>query len=165
MRILLSTLVAVIGGLAAGAVLACGQVDTCELSKPGASVKIRGYGYGFEGGDRPVVLRWAADRSIAATSQIDGNGDFNATITAPDKPGLHQLLVLLGDDDPAPVDVTVPVALPWYQDLASLPERALVASPGGVTMAVLAGGLLLGFWLRRRTFGQANAAIRAWGVK
>ncbi len=121
--------------LFAGNALACGQVACDVTSRPGASVEIRGYGYGFEGSERPVALHWIADRLLAATTRIDDNGDFIVRVVAPDSPGLHKLLVTVGDNDPAPVEVTVPVVLPWYRQ----PMTALRTLPAelGVTLAVL----------------------------
>lgn len=121
--------------LFAGAALACGQVACDVTSRPGASVEIRGYGYGFDGGNRPVTLRWIADGLPAGTARIDDNGDFSVRIVAPDSPGLHKLLVTVGDNDPAPVEVTVPVVLPWYRQ----PMTALRTLPAelGVALAVL----------------------------
>lgn len=125
--------------LFAGAALACGQVACDVTSRPGASVEIRGYGYGFEGGERPVTLRWIADRLLAGTARIDNNGDFIVRVVAPDSPGLHKLLVTVGDKDPAPVEVTVPVVLPWYrQPMAAL--RTLPAELGVALAVLLIGG-------------------------
>lgn len=125
--------------LFANAALACGQVACDETSRPGASVQIRGYGYGFEGGDRTVTLRWVADRLLAGTTRIDDNGDFIAHVVAPDSPGLHKLVVTVGDRDPAPVEITVPVVLPWYrQPMATL--RTLPAELGVALAVLLVGG-------------------------
>ena len=73
---------------------------------------VRGYGYGFEGGDRPVTLVWTADGTAAGKAQINSDGDFQVEITVPSTPGNHKLLVRSGDTDPTPVSVTIPVAVP-----------------------------------------------------
>jgi hypothetical protein len=94
---------------AAGNASACGQLSHVEPTKPGQRVLIRGYGYGFEGGARPVTLVWAAARSVAATVSIDAQGSFEVSILAPEAPGDHELVALEGEDDPAPMSVTVTV--------------------------------------------------------
>ncbi len=128
--------VALFAAFFSSAVLACGQVACDEPAAPGKSVQIRGYGYGFEGGNRPVTLRWVSDGSLAGQTQIDPNGDFTAQVVAPESPGLHQLVVSVGDADPTPVNVTVPVLLPWYRR----PVEALRAVPvaAGAAFAALA---------------------------
>ena len=126
--------------LCANVALACGQVACEGPSRPGAKVQIRGYGYGFDGGDRPVTLRWIADDKPAGTALIDGNGDFSVQVVAPAVPGLHKLVVSLGDTDPAPIEVTVPVVLPWYR----VPIAALRTLP--VEFGVALGGVLIGVW-------------------
>ena len=131
---------AVVGAmLLADAALACGQVACDGLASPGASVEIRGYGYGYEGGDRPVALHWVANRQPAGATQIDGNGDFVVRVVAPDSPGLHKLVVTVGERDPTPVEVTVPVVLPWYRQ----PIAALQSLPSSL-VAALAALLLAG---------------------
>ena len=130
---------------------ACGQVACDEPAAPGKSVQIRGYGYGFEGGIRPVTLRWVSNGGIAGTTQIDGNGDFAIQVVAPDSPGMHKLVVTVGDADPTPVNVTVPVLMPWYrQPLAALGalgalQLELVSALAGVLM----GGSVVALYLRR----------------
>lgn len=94
---------------AAGAASACGQLSHVEPAKPGQMVLIRGYGYGFEGGARPVTLVWAGARSVAATVAIDAQGNFEIAIPAPDAPGDHELVAMEGEEDPAPMSVTVTV--------------------------------------------------------
>lgn len=138
--------------------LACGQVACDTVSRPGASVEIRGYGYGFDGGDRPVTLRWISDRQVAAITRINENGDFIVNVVAPDSPGLHKLLVTVGERDPAPVEVTVPVVLPWYrQPMATL--QSLPAELGVALAALLAGAGVLGMRQRsRQRRGESAAA-------
>jgi hypothetical protein len=108
-----SRILALITGLAligsAGAASACGQLSHVDPAKPGQVVLIRGYGYGFEGGQRPVTLVWAASRSIAGTATIDVAGNFEIAIPAPDAPGEHELVAMEGEGDPAPMSVTVTV--------------------------------------------------------
>jgi hypothetical protein len=130
-----------VGLLASGAALACGQVAPVAQAKPGAEVEIRGYGYGYEGGDRLVNLRWAHGRSSAGTAIIDAEGNFNASVKVPDAVGLHTLLVSEGEGDMAPVEVSVPVVAPWH--LQAL-ER-LVSVPIGIASLLVLGvlGLLL----------------------
>ena len=127
-----------LSALVSNAAWACGQVACDEPAAPGKSVQIRGYGYGFEGGIRPVTLRWVSDGSVAGTTQIDGNGDFKTQVVAPNSPGLHKLVVTVGDADPTPVNVTVPVLLPWYHQ----PFAALRALP--LELGVALAGLLIG---------------------
>ena len=83
---------------------ACGQVGPCEVSQPGGKTTVRGYGYGFEGGDRPVTLVWTADGSVAGKGQINSDGDFLVEITVPATPGNHKLLVRNGENDTVPVN-------------------------------------------------------------
>jgi hypothetical protein len=139
-----------VAALFCNAALACGQAACDEPGAPGKPVQIRGYGYGFEGGNRPVTLRWAIDGSVAGQTQIDPNGDFIIEVVAPDRPGLHKLVVTVGDADPTPVDVTVPVLLPWYrQPLEAL--RTLPHALGAALGALLLGGTALAaFRLRSR---------------
>jgi hypothetical protein len=94
---------------AAGTASACGQLSHVDPAQPGQMVMIRGYGYGFEGGTRPVTLVWAAARSVAATVVIDAQGNFEIAIPAPDAPGDHELVAMEGEEDPAPMSVTVTV--------------------------------------------------------
>lgn len=96
---------------AAGAASTCGQLSHVEPAQPGQMVLIRGYGYGygFEGGTRPVTLVWAAAHSVAATVVIDAQGNFEIAIPAPDAPGDHELVAMEGEEDPAPMSVTVTV--------------------------------------------------------
>jgi hypothetical protein len=95
--------------VAASSAIACGQMGPVDATKPAEMVVIRGYGYGFEGGDRPVVLVWSAGGAVAGTAQIDAMGNFQTTVQAPAVPGQHDLLVLQGAGDPAPATVTVTV--------------------------------------------------------
>lgn len=103
----LAVSLALTGG--ASAASACGQLDHGGPAKPGELVLIRGYGYGFEGGARPMILVWAGARSVAATVTIDAAGNFEIAIPAPDKPGDYELVAMEGEDDPAPMSVTVTV--------------------------------------------------------
>jgi hypothetical protein len=135
--------------LASSAALACGQVGQCELSQPGGKTTVRGYGYGFEGGDRPVTLVWTADGTVAGKAQINSDGDFQVEITVPDTPGFHKLLVRSGDADPIPVSVTIPVAVsPPHRRLinwatSALPSSTISWTIGllGLFLAALLGGL------------------------
>lgn len=95
-----------------GTVLACGQMSPVSPTPPGTEIVVYGYGYGYEGGDRPVALVWAETGEMAGHSGIDANGNFAATVVAPDTPGLHRLIARQREDDPAPTSVTVPVASP-----------------------------------------------------
>ena len=138
-------------------VFACGQVACDDVPQPGATVAIRGYGYGFDGGDRAVTLKWVSTRQVVGSTRIDGNGDFTINVVAPDSPGLHKLLVSVGENDPTPVEVTVPVVWPWYrQAVASLSS---LPAPFGIALAALliAG---TGVWrLRRRQRRGATAQV------
>ena len=139
------------------AAFACGQVACDEPAAPGKKVDIRGYGYSFEGGDRPVTLRWNSDGFIAGSTQIDPQGNFLVQVVAPEAPGLHQLVVSVGERDPSPVVVTVPVLLPWYrQPLASL--RATPVEVGAALAGLLLGasGLLA---YRQRTRQRRGPAV------
>lgn len=141
----------VLGVFAWGTVLACGQVAPVGHAKPGATVEIRGYGYGFEGDYRSLTFRWAHDGSPAGAATIDADGNFHATIKVRDAVGLHKLIVSQGDRDPAPVEVTVPAVGPWYLQSAGL----LAPIPVGIASAVLAalgilGFLVMQFLLRRK---------------
>ena len=130
---------------------ACGQVGPCEVSQPGGKTTVRGYGYGFEGGDRPVTLVWTADGSVAGKGQINSDGDFLVEITVPATPGNHQLIVRNGDNDSVPVSVTIPVVvapayariLDWVMNM--LPGSPMSLSTGalGLLAALLAGGLVV----------------------
>ena len=93
-------------------VFACGQGAPSEPTEPGGSSTVRGYGYGYEGGSRPVTLVWIADGTTAARGEIDANGEFAIRVTAPMNPGLHKLVVRQGEGDLSPVEITVPVVLP-----------------------------------------------------
>lgn len=134
---------AVLGVFAWGTVLACGQVAPVEHGKPGGTVEIRGYGYGFEGDNRPVSLRWAHDGSSAGAATIDADGNFHATVQMGKAVGLHKLIVSQGDDDPAHVEVTVPVVGSWSTQFAEL----LASHPVGIASPILAALGLLGFVL------------------
>ena len=139
------------------AAFACGQAACDEPAAPGKKVDIRGYGYGYEGADRPVTLRWRSDGFIAGTTQIDPQGNFLIQVVAPDSPGLHQLVVSVGERDPSPVVVTVPVLLPWYwQPLTSL--RATPVEVGAALAGLLLGasGLLA---YRQRTRQRRGPAV------
>ena len=128
--------------LASAAALACGQVGLCEPSEPGSKTTIRGYGYGFEGGDRPVTLVWTEDGVVAGKGQINSDGDFQVEITVPDAPGNHTLLVRSGDADPTPVSVTIAVFVPPpYIRLMNWASSALPSSTTSWTIGLL--GLLL----------------------
>ena len=136
---------------ASSGAFACGQVGPCEVSQPGGKTTIRGYGYGFEGGDRPVTLVWAADGSMAGKGQIDSEGEFLVEITVPATPGNHQLLVQNGENDAVPVNVTIPVVVaPAYERILEwmmkfVPGSPMPVSAGalGLLIAVLAGGLIV----------------------
>lgn len=146
--------------LSVSAALACGQAGCDAPGRPGSSVSVRGYGYGFEGGDRPVTLRWAADRSVAGTAQIDTQGSFSLQVTAPDAPGLHKLLVSVGDSDPAPVEVSVPVVLPWYR----MPIAAIrgLSVQTGAALGVASAAALFAAWAlvsRRRRGRQLTGEL------
>ena len=130
--------------LVSSAAFACGQVGPCEDVTPGGKKEIRGYGYGFEGGDRPVILKWGADGSVAAITQIDGNGNFRAVITAPDKIGLHKLVVYQGDYDPDPVVVSIPVVAPWYlRPLDALQSAVSFQNSTTVGLILIGIGILI----------------------
>ncbi len=73
-----------------GSALACGQMAPIDPAKPGAKITVSGYGYGYEGGERPVTLVWASTGALAA-------------------PGPHDIIVREGDANPAPTRVTIPV--------------------------------------------------------
>jgi hypothetical protein len=100
---------ALIGMAAGGAASACGQMATVGHAQPGAMIMVRGYGYGFEGGDRPLRLVWANGQVVATMARVDATGAFEVEIPAPTTPGAHQLVALEGEDDPAPASVTVTV--------------------------------------------------------
>ncbi len=130
---------------------ACGQVGSCEVSQPGGKTTVRGYGYGFEGGDRPVTLVWTADGSVAGKGQINSDGDFLVEITVPATPGNHKLLVRNGENDTVPVNVTIPVAvappylriLEWVMSIVPVSPISLSAGALGLLVALLAGGLVV----------------------
>ena len=130
---------------------ACGQVGPCEVSQPGGKTTVRGYGYGYEGGDRPVALVWTADGSTAGKGQINSEGEFLVEITVPATPGNHQLLVRNGENDSVPVNVTIPVAvappharvLEWVMNTVPRSTMALSTGALGLLVAVLAGGLVV----------------------
>ena len=130
---------------------ACGQVGPCEVSQPGGKTTVRGYGYGFEGGDRPVTLVWTADGSMAGKGQINSEGDFLVEITVPATPGNHQLLVRNGENDSVPVNVTIPVVvapphariLEWVMKIVPGSPMSVSAGALGLLIAVLAGGLIV----------------------
>ena len=103
-----SSLLGLAGVVASTAAFACGQMAPVGPTKPGVKISLRGYGYGFEGGVRPVSLVWSTGE-IAGTAAIDANGEFAVEITAPGQAGEHSLIVREGDSDPAPTTVTVPV--------------------------------------------------------
>jgi hypothetical protein len=147
MHTLMQWLTVIAGLLIGTAALACGQVGPIKAAGPGATIEIRGYGYGFEGGDRPVILKWLADRTVAAATQIDGNGDFVASIKAPAEPGLHVLRVMQGTADSAPVEVTVPVVAPWYWRMVVAVQAAPAALIIALALALFASG---GVYLHHR---------------
>ena len=138
---------------------ACGQVGPCDVSQPGGKTTVRGYGYGYEGGDRPVTLVWTADGSMAGKGQINSEGEFLVEITVPATAGNHQLVVRNGENDAVPVNVTIPVVvappyariLEWVMKI--VPGSAAPLSTGALALlvAVLAGGL---FASGRRRFGS-----------
>lgn len=138
---------------------ACGQVGPCEVSQPGGKTTVRGYGYGFEGGDRPVTLVWTADGLMAGKGQINSEGDFLVEITVPATPGNHQLLVRNGESDSVPVNVTIPVVvappyvriLEWVMNMVPRSPMSLSTGALGLLVAVLAGGLVVS---GRRRFGS-----------
>jgi hypothetical protein len=135
--------------LASSAALACGQVGLCEPSEPGGKTTIRGYGYGFEGGDRPVNLVWTEGGTVAGKAQINSDGDFQVEITVPDTPGNHNLLVLTGDADPSPVSVTIAVVVPppyrrlmnWTYSALPSPSTSWTIGLLGFLLAALVSGL------------------------
>ena len=130
---------------------ACGQVGPCEVSQPGGKTTVRGYGYGFEGGDRPVTLVWTADGSMAGKGQINSEGDFLVEITVPATPGNHQLLVRNGENDSVPVNVTIPVVvappyvriLEWVMNMVPRSPMSLSTGALGLLVTLLAGGLVV----------------------
>lgn len=107
-RKFLSSWFGLAGVVASSAAFACGQMAPVGPTKPGVKISLRGYGYGFEGGARPVSLVWSTGE-IAGNASIDAKGEFAADIIAPNLPGEYSLIVREGDDDPAPTTVTVPV--------------------------------------------------------
>ena len=108
-RKLLSSLLGLASVVTSTTAFACGQMAPVGPVKPGIKISLRGYGYGYEGGVRPVTLVWSTGGEVAATAFIDAHGDFAAEITAPNRPGEYSLIVREGDADPAPTAVTVPV--------------------------------------------------------
>ena len=129
----------------AAPVLACGQGAPCMPSEPGAKTTVRGYGYGYEGGNRPVTLVWIADGTTAGQGDIDPNGEFEIPVTTPMKPGLHRLLIRQGDGDASPVEITVPVVLPppanspfeWLKSRVAAASPWLLGALGLAAFAVL----------------------------
>lgn len=91
---------------------ACGQLAPIEVTKPGHLINVRGYGYGYEGDMRPIILVWEDTKVNAAHAEIDANGDFSVEIRAPLIPGEYKLLAYQGMDDAAPMSVTVRVVGP-----------------------------------------------------
>jgi len=96
---------------------ACGQLAPIEVTKPGHLIpghliNVRGYGYGFEGDMRPIILVWEDTKVNAAHAEIDANGDFSVEIRAPLIPGEYKLLAYQGMDDAALMTVTVRVVEP-----------------------------------------------------
>jgi hypothetical protein len=145
-----------IGLVLSGAALACGQVAPVGTTKPGGMLEVRGYGYGFEGGDRPVSLRWTNDGSLAASGFIDGEGNFSVMVKAPDGAGVHKLMVAEGESDPAPVEVTVPVVAGWYTEWA---ERLLSLPLGiGSVLMLMVLALLAARHRQRRRLQVTPAA-------
>src|SRR5262249_60955313 len=55
---------------------ACGQLAPIEATKPGQLIHVRGSGYGFEGGTRPIILVWEGTKGNAAEAAMDTNDDF-----------------------------------------------------------------------------------------
>ena len=104
-----SSLLGLGGVVASTTAFACGQMAPIGPTKPGAMILVRGYGFGFEGGVRPVTLVWSTGGEIAGTAYIDATGNFAAEIIAPSHPGEYSLIVREGDADPTPATVTVPV--------------------------------------------------------
>ncbi len=131
--------------LASAGAFACGQVGQCDISQPGAKTTIRGFGYGFEGGERAVSLHWKADGALAGQSKIDSDGNFQVEISVPATEGLHQLLVREGATDPSPVSVTVPVMIaPFYARFTQWAANMLPKSSiGPWLVALTALGLML----------------------
>ena len=137
-------------------VFACGQGAPCEPTEPGGKTTVRGYGYGYEGGSRPVTLVWIADGTTAARGEIDANGEFAIQVTPPMFPGLHKLVVRQGEGDLSPVEITVPVVLPasanspiqWVRSFAlNLTSPWLL---GALGLALLAALAALGTRVQRR---------------
>ena len=91
---------------------ACGQLAPIEVTKPGQLINVRGYGYGFEGDMRPIILVWEDTKVNAARAEIDANGDFSVEIRAPLTPGEYKLIAYQGLDDGAPMTVTIRVVGP-----------------------------------------------------
>lgn len=104
----LSSVLGLAAVLASTSVFACGQMAPVGPTKPGAKISLRGYGFGFEGGARPVSLVWSTGEAAGAAS-IDAKGEFVVEITAPGQAGEYNLIVREGDSDPSPTVVTVPV--------------------------------------------------------
>ena len=93
----------------APAALACGQMAPVQPVKAGHVVIIRGYGYGYEGGPRVLILVWEDSKASAGQTEISANGDFAAQVRVPAAPGQYRLVAYEGSDDPAPVTITVRV--------------------------------------------------------
>ena len=89
--------------------LACGQMGPIEPVKLGSFIDLRGYGYGSQGGERPLVFVWADTKATAGQAEIDANGVFTARIKAPMAPGVYRLNAYQGLKDPAPMTITVRV--------------------------------------------------------
>ncbi len=102
--------------------VACGQMAPIDPAKPGAKVTVSGYGYGYEGGERPVSLVWASTGELAGRAFIDGNGVFTAEIVAPIAPGPHDIIVREGNADPAPARVTIPVVARRFAASTAAPK-------------------------------------------
>lgn len=138
-RITRAAAVALISAVASDAARACGGVGPVDDVSIGGNTEIRGYGYDLDG-DRAVTLKWASDGSLAAVARVDENGDFHAVITAPDRPGIHRLIVSQGSSDPTPALVSIPVVASSVA--LALPHAA------GLAFALLAAGALLGAVVR-----------------
>ena len=105
-QIILGTAVA---SAISSAALACGQMAPIEPVKAGHVVMVRGYGYGFEGGPRVLILVWEDSKASAGQAEISANGDFAAQVRAPAAPGEYRLVAYEGSEDRAPVTITLRV--------------------------------------------------------
>lgn len=86
-----------------------------------------------------ITINFQADASCRNGEETVFSGAFIVHVVASDSPGLHKLVVTVGDRDPAPVEITVPVVLPWYrQPMATL--RTLPAELGVALAVLLVGG-------------------------